>query len=123
MNNSCFFADLIMWIESNITERLFLDDIAKKSGYSKWHLQRLFKNHTGVSLGSFIKLKKLEFASNDILRKEGTITDVAMKYGFDSLQDFTRCFTRHYGLSPSKFRKKEKTLTRCYDIQKSNNFK
>lgn len=105
MNNSYFFTDLITWIENNITEKLLLDDIAIKSGYSKWHLQRLFKNHTGLSLGSYIKTKKLERAFFDIVNVEGTITDVAIKYGFESLQTFTRCFNRYYGFPPSKVRK------------------
>ena len=34
---------LLAWIEQNLDQPLTLDDIAAKSGYSKWHLQRLFK--------------------------------------------------------------------------------
>jgi len=92
-NQSTFCSELINWIENNINERLHLDDIALKSGYSKWHLQRLFKNNTGISLGLFIKRRKLEFAYNDILTKKDTITEIALNYGFESLQGFTRAFT------------------------------
>jgi len=105
-NRSDFCSDLIIWIENNISERLFLDDIAVKSGYSKWHLQRLFKKNTGVSLGLFIKRKKLEFAYNDILTTKETITDIALNYGFESLQGFTRAFTRRYKRPPSDIRRK-----------------
>lgn len=104
MNQSRFCSDLILWIENNITERLFLDDIAIKSGYSKWHLQRLFKKNTGIPLGLFIKRRKLEFAYHDILTNKTTITDIAIKYGFESLQTFTRAFTRYYRYPPSEVR-------------------
>lgn len=40
--------DLIAWIEENIIPALSLDDIAGKSGYSKWYLQRMFKKNNGV---------------------------------------------------------------------------
>lgn len=42
---------LLAWIEQNLDQPLTLDDIAAKSGYSKWHLQRLFKQLTGHVLG------------------------------------------------------------------------
>ncbi|QFH49297.1 helix-turn-helix domain-containing protein [Leclercia adecarboxylata] len=106
MNESRFCSELIIWIEDNISERLLHDDIAIKSGYSKWHLQRVFKKNTGTPLGLFIKRKKLEYAYHDIMVKEETITDIAVKYGYESLQAFSRAFTRHYRLPPSIIRKK-----------------
>lgn len=106
MNESRFCSELILWIDDNISERLLLDDIAIKSGYSKWHLQRVFKKNTGTPLGLFIKRKKLEFAYNDLMVKEETITDIAVKYGYESLQAFSRAFTRHYNFPPSMMRKK-----------------
>ncbi|WP_199746430.1 helix-turn-helix domain-containing protein [Erwinia sp. 198] len=106
MNEVLFCSELKMWIEDNITERLLLDDVAIKSGYSKWHLQRVFKKNTGISLGFFIKRRKLEFAYHDIMVKEESITDIALKYGFDSLQAFSRAFTRHYRFPPSRISKK-----------------
>ena len=42
---------LVLWIEQNLESDLSLDIIAARAGYSKWHLQRLFKEHTGVVIG------------------------------------------------------------------------
>ncbi|WP_318374000.1 AraC family transcriptional regulator [Enterobacter sp.] len=105
MNKSNFCTDLITWIEKNITENIRLDDLAVKSGYSKWHLQRIFKSHTGIPPGLFIKAKKLEYAYRDIIMQKDTITTISIKYGFESLQSFTRAFTRHFGFPPSWLRK------------------
>ncbi|SPY94318.1 right origin-binding protein [Proteus mirabilis] len=46
--------DIIVWIEQNLDSRLSLDIIAEKSGYTKWHFQRLFKAYTGISLGKYV---------------------------------------------------------------------
>jgi len=42
---------LLEWIDENIHANLKIDDVASKSGYSKWHLQRVFSFYTGMSLG------------------------------------------------------------------------
>ena len=58
-NRKDFVNDLIIWINKNIEMPLKIDDVAIRSGYSKWHLQRLFFSETGRSLGGFIREKKL----------------------------------------------------------------
>ena len=39
--------DLLDWIETHLDQPLLLDNVAAKSGYSKWHLQRMFRSTTG----------------------------------------------------------------------------
>ena len=43
------------WIENNLGHDLHLDEVARRSGYSRWHLQRLFRQHTGFSLAEYIR--------------------------------------------------------------------
>ncbi|CNK39719.1 putative right origin-binding protein [Yersinia intermedia] len=50
-NRKEFIMDLIIWINNNIEMPLKINDVAIKSGYSKWHFQRLFFSETGQSLG------------------------------------------------------------------------
>ncbi|CVC77114.1 Right origin-binding protein [Serratia marcescens] len=47
MHQQQVIEQLLAWIEQSLDQPLTLDDIAAKSGYSKWHLQRMFKQHTG----------------------------------------------------------------------------
>ena len=47
--------DLLDWIETHLDQPLLLDNVAAKSGYSKWHLQRMFRSTTGHALGSYIR--------------------------------------------------------------------
>lgn len=53
--------ELLEWLHNNTDKPLRIADIAAKAGYSPWHLQRIFKSYTGVTLGQYVtelKLKK-----------------------------------------------------------------
>ncbi|HHX3736071.1 TPA: helix-turn-helix domain-containing protein, partial [Klebsiella variicola] len=53
MNTGAIIQDLIDWIDNHLDSRLDIDTVARRSGYSKWHLQRIFKEHTGQPLGEY----------------------------------------------------------------------
>ena len=46
---------IVEWIDDNLHQPLRIDDIARHAGYSKWHLQRLFLQYKGESLGRYIR--------------------------------------------------------------------
>ncbi|MDU2481598.1 MAG: AraC family transcriptional regulator [Klebsiella sp.] len=87
MNTGAIIQDLIDWIDNHLDSRLDIDTVARRSGYSKWHLQRIFKEHTGQPLGEYIRAQKLQ------------------KSGFDSQQSFNRSFKRQYGQAPGVWRR------------------
>ncbi|MBJ3773872.1 AraC family transcriptional regulator, partial [Klebsiella pneumoniae] len=43
MNTGAFIHDLLDWIDNNLDSRLDIETVSRRAGYSKWHLQRLFK--------------------------------------------------------------------------------
>ena len=49
---------IVEWIDDNLHQPLRIDDIARHAGYSKWHLQRLFLQYKGESLGRHIRERK-----------------------------------------------------------------
>ena len=81
---------IVGWIDDNLHQPLRIDDIARHSGYSKWHLQRLFLQYKGESLGR---------------DTDQRVYDICLKYGFDSQQTFTRIFTRTFHQPPGAYRK------------------
>jgi len=95
-----FFNVLIVWIDDHAHEKLNLDKIAQKSGYSKWYLNRMFTKHCGVSLGKYINNKRMQAASLSLRFTEATIAEVADQFHYDSQQTFTRAFSRHFGKPP-----------------------
>ena len=99
------FHDLIDWIDNNIEARLDLDTVSERAGYSKWHLQRMFKEHTGYPLGEYIRVKKLKKSADRLTTTDEPILNVAISLGFDSQQSFNRSFKRQYGVAPGAWRR------------------
>ncbi len=107
MKTEDFIHDLIDWIDHNLEERLDIKTVAKRAGYSRWHLQRMFKEHTGLPMGEYIRQQKMK-KSADMLASSGeTIVSVAISLGFDSQQSFTRSFKRQFGQTPGDWRRAE----------------
>lgn len=104
MTDKNFFNALTEWIDDHADEKISLDKVAKKSGYSKWHLNRMFTKHCGVSLGKYINNTRMQAASLSLRFTEATIAEVADQFNYASQQTFTRAFSRHFGMPPGIWR-------------------
>ncbi|MFZ4832167.1 helix-turn-helix domain-containing protein [Rouxiella sp. Mn2063] len=100
-------SELLEWIEHNLDQPLTLDTIAAKSGYSKWHLQRLFKSFTGYRLGTYTRERRLTMAAQELRGTSFSVLRIAEKYQFDSQQTFTRTFKKHFNMTPAVYRRSE----------------
>lgn len=85
-----FFYDLLTWIENHLHSPLRIEDISIKSGYSKWHLQRMFNKYFGISLGKYIRNRKITNAALLIKMSQIPIVEICAENGFSSQQTFTR---------------------------------
>lgn len=99
-----FTRDLLDWIESNLNSKLTIDDVSVKAGYSKWHLQRIFREDTGFHLASYIRYRKLNKAAMILRMTHMPAVEISELLGFSTQQTFTRSFTRHFGAAPGKYR-------------------
>ncbi|WP_205954737.1 helix-turn-helix domain-containing protein [Pantoea stewartii] len=99
--------ELVDWIEQNIDKRLLIDDVAKKAGYTKWHLQRMFQRVTGQNIGSYIRKRKLERAAYELRETKKPIIEIAFNCGYKSQAEFTRVFSSYFGVPPAKWRHQE----------------
>lgn len=99
-----YIEDLIAWIEDNLTEDLNIDTIAQKSGYSKWHMQRLFKEMTGQTVAAYARKRRLTKSAMALRLTRLSLIDIAVRYGFDTQQNFTRAFRHHFSLTPHAYR-------------------
>ncbi|MFG6655084.1 RamA family antibiotic efflux transcriptional regulator [Scandinavium sp. M-37] len=100
---------IVEWIDDNLHQPLRIDDVARHAGYSKWHLQRLFLQQKGESLGRYIRERKLRLAAEDLRATDQKVYDICLKYGFDSQQTFTRVFTRTFKQPPGAWRKENQS--------------
>lgn len=94
----------INYIEDHLTEELDYEMIAKKSFSSSAHFQRIFSILCGYTLGEYIRNRRLTLAGADLASGKKKVIDVALKYGYDSPDSFTKAFQRFHSITPSQAR-------------------
>lgn len=105
MNNTFMVQSLIKFIEENLDQKLDQDVLSAKSGYSKYHLHRIFKSEVGHSPSEYVRNRRIATASVLLMHTEISIIDIALSYQFGSQEAFSRSFKKVYNLSPGKYRK------------------
>lgn len=105
MNTDAFIHDLLAWIDNNLENRLDINTVSRRAGYSKWHLQRIFKEHTGYPMAEYIRARKLKRSAERLTHSDEPILNVAIAFGFDSQQSFNRSFKRQFGQAPGVWRR------------------
>lgn len=96
----------IEYIEEHLTEELNAEEIAAKAYVSAFHFQRIFSALCGFTLGEYIRNRRLTLAAQELAATDAKVIDVAVKYGYDSPDSFTRAFTRFHGITPSVAKEK-----------------
>lgn len=95
----------IDYIEEHITEPTDYARAAKEACSSPFNFQRVFALLCGYTLGDYVRMRRLTLAGEALLSTDAKVIDVALKYGYDSPESFSRAFTRFHGVSPSAVRK------------------
>jgi AraC family transcriptional regulator len=94
----------------NFDEEITLTSLAKKLGYSKFHITKRFKSLTGMTFRDYLRLRRLAFSVIELRDTNNRIIDVAVKYGFCSQEAYTRAFKNSYGITPNEYRNKKMPL-------------
>lgn len=87
---------------------LSVEKLADQMATNRSHFQRKVKTITGLSPSEIVRTIRLEKAKELLLAKSGNITEVAYQTGFSSQSYFTKCFTQHFGLSPTQMLQQQK---------------
>lgn len=80
-----------------------LDDLAKQFNYSKYYLDRCFRNRYGVGIMAYRNEKRMHVAKD--MLKSKTVSEVSESLGFSSIYVFSRAFKNYFGLSPTGVKK------------------
>lgn len=93
------------YIEDHLTdEDLSLDKISSFAGVSDYHFRQIFYHLIGYTLSEYVKGRRLSEASEDLLQG-AHVTEVSYRYGYQSLDGFTRAFKKWSGSLPSEVQK------------------
>jgi len=101
------FDKAIQYIEDNLDNDISINDIAKKVYISSFYFQRAFSVYTGYSLGEYIRNRRLYKAALELQNGNDKIINIALKYGYETPESFTKAFTKFHGFTPSEIRKKK----------------
>ena len=98
------FLETIDFIEANLTEDLDIEVIAGKAALSPFYYQRIFGALCGMTVGEYIRARRMTLAAQELNRKDIKVIDVAVKYGYDSPDSFAKAFQKFHGITPSQAR-------------------
>jgi len=93
------------YIEANITEEIDFHQVARIAGCSEYQFKRMFPFLSGINLSEYVRRRRLTLAALELHKHDGRILDLAIKYGYDSPDSFTRAFQAFHGMTPTEARK------------------
>ena len=81
-----------------------IQDVAAEFGVSPFHLSRVFRAETGVSVHQYLLRIRMKEALSRLQAGEPLLSRLALDLGFSSHSHFTETFRRHFGESPAQVR-------------------
>lgn len=110
MENLKNLNDALEYIEKNLLDEIDFAKVDHIAGCSSYHFQRMFSYLAGMSIHEYIKRRRLSLAALDCVQTHDRILDIAIKYGYQSNDSFTRAFVSCHGITPSKLRRDKQKL-------------
>lgn len=101
MNSIDCFNRILTYIEQHLTERIDINTLASISNMSVYEFRRVFTFVAGISLGDYIRKRRLSVAAVELISKNTSISEIAIRYGYDSPASFSRSFKAFHGVSPT----------------------
>lgn len=95
----------ITYIEAHLNEYIGLNEVSRETGYSYYHMTRLFSSVLGESVGHYINRRRLYNASEKLIHSDQKVIDIALDCGYESSEAFSRAFKAVFGYSPVAYRK------------------
>jgi len=103
----------IGYIEENLMNEIDIGDVSSQVFVSASHFQRIFNAVTGITIGDYIRNRRLSLAGLDLLANS-KIIDIAMRYQYDTQESFSKAFARFHGFPPSVVKTRGDEL-KCFE--------
>ena len=122
MNSIKIFGDVVLYLEKTIVDGEEIDygEISKIAASPAALFQRIFVFVSGISISDYVRKRKLTLAGFDLVNKDMSIVELALKYGFQSHSAFTRAFKEHHCMTPSEAKRSPAKLNNYLPINFSD---
>ncbi|MBN2238912.1 MAG: GyrI-like domain-containing protein [Dehalococcoidales bacterium] len=95
---------VIDYLEDNLSGDIDIMQAADIACCSTYHLQRVFLAVYGISVAEYVRRRRLSCSASDLLTGDFRVIDIAMKYGYNSPDSFSRAFRNLHGVTPQAAR-------------------
>lgn len=95
----------IEYMENHLTEDIRCEEVAGYVHISVFHFQRTFNLLTGMTVGEYIRKRRLSLAGEELTKQDAKVLDVALKYAYHSPESFAKAFTRFHRITPGQAKK------------------
>ena len=92
--------DILQYLDAHSAEDLDIDRLAEEFYISKYHMMRLFRQETGITIHTYLNQRRLAYARS-LIHKNVRATDACYRAGFRSYSSFTRAYAKHFGTTPT----------------------
>jgi len=94
----------IDFIENHLTDDICIDKVSNQVYASNSHFQFVFHVVMGLTIGEYIRNRRLSLAAQDLMQSNNRINEVTIRYRYDTQESFSKAFTRFHGVPPSKIK-------------------
>lgn len=98
------------YIDTHLNEKISLEMMAEKAGYTISHLSRKFKAEIGCSIVEYIQNSKMVYAKEQLIISDKEIEEISGELGFGTRSYFSSVFKKTTGETPSEYRKNHKVV-------------
>lgn len=102
---------LVDLVEQRPDQSVDVAAFARAHGTTEYHLRRMFSALAGLPLSEYVRRRRMTLAAADLVRGEPSLLDVAVRYGYGSVEAFTRAFRSVHGTGPADTRRDGGPLT------------
>ena len=92
------------YLERNLEEEIEYRRAAAEANCSTFHFLRMFEVVTGVTVGEYVRRRRLSRAAQELSEGEARVIDLALRFGYESPDAFAKAFKREFGVTPSEAR-------------------
>ncbi|MFH9010831.1 GyrI-like domain-containing protein [Streptomyces sp. NPDC017943] len=96
---------LVDLVEEHLSEELDVGRLAGSLGTTEYHLRRMFSSLAGMPLSEYVRRRRMTLAAAEVVRGEGDLLGIAVRYGYGSGEAFGRAFRAVHGAGPGDVRR------------------
>lgn len=108
-NADIILFNMLSFLNEHFLDFRNLDMLSGKLGYSPSYLSHIFTAAMSQSPTAYVLEKKFKYAEQLLQENQMTVTEIAETLGYDTIHAFSKTFKKHYGMSPTDYKKTTET--------------